>query len=96
MASLHNRFSASPPAERDSGLRALGPGHAVHESGYHVTYSRYAVTYFEGEIQLQLAAEIDADGVLVVQKAAVDPEVWERIAGALDFLVVRWSRDGGA
>lgn len=71
------------------GWAAVNESHAVHVSGYDVSYSRYSVTYRDARGELVLAAELDDNGVLIVyslhcaNRAAV-----VRIGEALRFLDV--------
>ena len=67
---------------------ALGEAHAVHESGYDVAYSRYALVYRDRQREVCLGAEMDEDGVLVLHTAGAPGEVLERVATALAFLKV--------
>ena len=71
-------------------LAAVGEAHAVHESGYDVSYSRYAVTYRDTRGEVVLGSEFDEDGLLVVHASRCpDATAIERIGVALRYLGVR-------
>ena len=64
--------------------------HVVHEAGFDVCYSRYAVTYRDSRQELVLAAEFDEEGELAVHSSGhCDTTTAERISAALDFLGVK-------
>ena len=77
-------------ASRAAGERmvALSDAHALHESGYDVAYSRYALVYRDRRREVVLGAEMDEDGLLVLHSAGVEGDVLERIGTALRFLNV--------
>jgi len=73
---------------------AISEAHAVHEAGFEVTYSRYAVNYRDVARALSVGAEFDEDGVLVVHSGEIaERAVVERIDEALRFLGVRFRHD---
>lgn len=85
---LQELFGGSRPGS--SRLVAAGERHAVHESGYDVSYSRYSVTYRDAGGELLVGAEFDEEGVLVVHSAGIaDRRAIARIAEALRFLGVK-------
>lgn len=67
---------------------APAKGHALHESGYEVFYSRYSVSYRDGTRALDLPAEFDDDGDLLVHGGPLDLAVRTRLARGLAFLGV--------
>ena len=68
---------------------ALGEAHALHDAGYEVVLSRYAVGYRDAARALDFPAEFDDDGELVIHPAVeLDATLRARLAQALEFLAV--------
>lgn len=86
---LSRHFGRARDGDR---MAALGPAHVLHESGYEVVYSRYSVSYRDAREAMDLSAEFDEDGVLVVRAGAAAAQVRDRVSRALRFLGVatRW------
>ena len=82
---LRQHFGAARGGDR---IVALAKAHALHESGYEVFYSRYSVSYRDATRAVDLPAEFDDEGDLVVHAAALEAPVRERLARALAFLGV--------
>jgi hypothetical protein len=73
---------------------AISEAHAVHEAGYEVAYSRYAVNYRDMQRTVSFGAEFDDEGTLIVHSAeTADRIAVERIDQALRFLGVRFRHD---
>ena len=83
---LYRHFGT--PDARGNRMVALGASHVLHEAGFEVSYSRYSVTYHDAVDTVDMAAEIDEDGVLHIRSDGVDERTLRRVHRALAFMQV--------